>query len=119
MISKEKTELPICSFDTFEEWEKWLGKNHARSKGIWLQIQKKVLGKAFLTYAEALDSALCYGWIDGQKNSHNEKSWLQKFTPRRPRSTWSKRNTEHVERLIREGRMKASGLEEVNAAKKD
>src|SRR5690606_26916153 len=71
------------------------------------------------TYPEALDVALCYGWIDGQKNRHNENSLLQKFTPRRPRSVWSKKNTEHAERLIKAGKMKPVGLVQVEAAKKD
>ena len=72
-----------------------------------------------MTYAEALDEALCFGWIDGQKKSLDEESWLQKFTPRRPRSGWSKMNTEHVERLIKQKKMTAAGMKEVEAAKAD
>ncbi|HJT23419.1 MAG TPA: YdeI/OmpD-associated family protein [bacterium] len=114
-----KSNLPILSFKAPEAWEKWLSKNHASSKGIWLKIFKKDSGKPTVTYAEALDGALCYGWIDGQKNGHDAESWLQKFTPRRPRSPWSKINTGHAERLMKEGRMKPAGLREVEAAKKD
>jgi uncharacterized protein YdeI (YjbR/CyaY-like superfamily) len=109
----------IVAPKSVKEWETWLKANHARSKGVWLCIQKKGSAKKSPTYHEALDVALCYGWIDGQKNSHNESSWLQRFTPRRPRSSWSKRNTEHAERLIKAGKMKSAGLAEIKAAKKD
>ncbi len=101
-------ELPILSFDSDEQWEKWLALNHSNSNGVWLCFQKKSSDKVSPSYAEALDTALCYGWIDGQK-----------FTHRRPRSGWSKKNTENVGRLISAGRMQASGLAEVEAAKKD
>jgi uncharacterized protein YdeI (YjbR/CyaY-like superfamily) len=94
-------------------------KNHSSSEGILLRIYKKDCGVAAVTYAEALDQALCFGWIDGQKNSYDSKSWLQKFTPRRPKGGWSKNNTKHVERLIKSGDMTAAGLKEVNAAKED
>lgn len=110
---------PILSFAAAESWEKWLAKNHARSGGVWLRIQKKGSGLDSPTYAEALDCALCRGWIDGRKKSAGAGSWLQMFTPRRPRGAWSKRNTEHAERLIRDGRMKPAGLAEIEAAKKD
>jgi uncharacterized protein YdeI (YjbR/CyaY-like superfamily) len=88
-------------------------------KYVWLCIQKKGSAEKSPSYDEALDIALCYGWIDGQKNSHNENSWLQRFTPRRPRSGWSKKNTEHAERLMRARKMKPAGLAEIEAAKKD
>lgn len=84
-----------------------------------MQIYKKSSAKATITYAEALDEALCFGWIDGQKRPFDEESWLQKFTPRRPKSGWSKANTEHVERLIKQKRMSAAGMKEVEAAKTD
>ena len=100
-------------------WRSWLDANHATSGGIWLRIHKKDSGKKTVTYAEALDEALCYGWIDGQKNKGDEYSWLQKFTPRRPRSMWSKKNCEHATRLIEAKRMTARGQKEVDAAKKD
>lgn len=112
-------DLLVLSFKTPKEWEKWLQKNHSRSNGVWLKVFKKDSGTATITYAEALDLALCYGWIDGQKKLHDEKAWLQKFTHRRPKSVWSKTNVGHVERLIKAGRMKPAGLQEVEAAKKD
>jgi uncharacterized protein YdeI (YjbR/CyaY-like superfamily) len=116
---KKSTQNDLLSLGSAKQWEAWLKLNHARSSGVWLCIQKKGSTEKSLTYAEALDVALCYGWIDGQKKRHDENSWLQKFTPRRPRSGWSKKNTEHAERLIRAGKMKPSGLAEIEAAKKD
>lgn len=107
------------SFATGVEWRTWLAKMHAKSDGVWIRIYKKGSGKKTVTYAEALDNALCYGWIDGQKKAHDAESFLQRFTPRRPRSVWSKRNREHVARLIKEKRMTDAGLKEVLAAKQD
>ncbi len=112
-------ELPIISFESTRDWEKWLATNGNASMGVWLKLFKKDSGKTSITYAEALDSALCYGWIDGLKNKFDEKAWLQKFTPRRPRSGWSKNNTEHAQKLMKAGRMKPAGLKEVNSAKAD
>ena len=112
-------ELLTISFSSAAVWRRWLDANHATSGGIWLRIYKKDSGKKTVTYAEALDEALCYGWIDGQKNKGDENSWLQKFTPRRPRSIWSNKNREHATRLIKTKRMTASGQKEVDAAKKD
>ena len=109
----------IKSFKTPREWRDWLANNHARSDGIWLRIYKKDSGEETIIYAEALDEALCYGWIDGQKRGHDAQSFLQKFTPRRPKSVWSKRNREHIARLIREKRMTPAGLAQVEAAKRD
>ena len=109
----------IHSFSSAAEWRSWLAKHHASSSGVWIRIYKKLSGKKTVTYAEALDEALCYGWIDGQKKAHDAESFLQKFTPRRPKSIWSKRNREHVERLTKEKRMRAAGNREVDAAKKD
>ena len=118
-IKKKSGKKDVLSLKSANEWQTWLGANHAGSNGVWLQIQKKSSAEKSPTYAEALDVALCYGWIDGQKNQHDESSWLQRFTPRRPKSVWSKKNTEHAERLIRAGKMKSSGLVEIEAAKKD
>jgi uncharacterized protein YdeI (YjbR/CyaY-like superfamily) len=101
------------------EFRRWLAANHRRSAGIWLRIYKKDSQEPSVTYAEALDEALCFGWIDAQKQRGDDSSWLQRFTPRRPRSGWSKINTEHAERLMRAGQMTASGRAEVDAAKKD
>ena len=112
-------ELPTMSFASALLWHRWLDANHAKSDGIWLRIYKQGSGKKTVTYAEALDEALCYGWIDGQKNKGEEDSWLQKFTPRRPRSLWSKKNCEHATRLIKAKRMKARGQKEVDAARED
>ena len=94
--------------------------NYAISNnGIWLRIFKKDSDEATITYDEALDEALCFGWIDGQKKAYDEKSWLQKFTPRRSKSIWSKRNKTRVAQLIEEKRMQPSGLKEIETAKKD
>jgi uncharacterized protein YdeI (YjbR/CyaY-like superfamily) len=109
----------ILGFRSASEFRKWLAGNHRTSKGIWLRIYKKDSGDATVTYAEALDEALCYGWIDGQKQKYDAASWLQKYTPRRRRSAWSKINTQHAERLISAGRMTPSGQAEIAAAKKD
>ena len=115
----KSSEIPILSFSTQKEWHNWLDKNYTSEKGIWLRIYKKDSEIKTVNYAEALDEALCYGWIDGQKKKYDEKSWLQKFTPRRNRSIWSKRNIEHIERLESTGRMQASGIKEVERAKAD
>ena len=112
-------EHPILSFASAREWRAWLAKNHDQSNGIQLRIFKKTSGERSVSYDEALDEALCFGWIDGQRKTHDEKSWIQKFTPRRPKSVWSKRNREHVARLTKEKRMMPAGLEQVESAKKD
>ena len=109
----------VLAFKSLHDWKTWLSKNHATTDGIWMRIYKKASGKTSITYAEALDGALCYGWIDGQKKSYDADSWLQKFTPRRARSVWSKRNIEHIERLTKTGKMQQSGLDAVAAAKAD
>jgi len=118
-VNKE-TEIPIKSFASSKQWMEWLAMNYAISgNGIWLRIFKKDSGETTITYDEALDEALCFGWIDGQKKTYDEKSWLQKFTPRRSKSMWSKRNKERTARLIEEKRMQPSGLKEIETAKKD
>jgi len=111
--------LKIMSFASVPALRAWLAKNHVRSEGILLRIYKKGSGIATVSYAEALDQALCYGWIDGRKLSGDRQSWLQTFTPRRPKSGWSKKNTAHAERLIKLGEMTAAGMKEVDAAKSD
>ncbi|MCE9501376.1 MAG: YdeI/OmpD-associated family protein [Leptospira sp.] len=110
---------PIKSFSSTQKWHAWLAKNHASPQGIWLKIYKKDSNKKTVTYAEALDEALCFGWIDGLKKTYDDESWVQKFTPRRARSMWSKRNREHVARLIKEKRMQPEGMKEVEKAKKE
>jgi uncharacterized protein YdeI (YjbR/CyaY-like superfamily) len=114
-----KTMMETISFVSWRDFRAWLAKNHDRSDGILLRIYKKDSGVASVTYAEALDQALCFGWIDGQKKPYDNESWLQKFTPRRARSGWSKKNTEHAERLIKSGEIASAGLKEVKAAKED
>jgi uncharacterized protein YdeI (YjbR/CyaY-like superfamily) len=111
--------VPIKSFSTTQKWHAWLLKNHASQQGIELRLFKKDSGIKSITYAEAVDEALCFGWIDGIKKKYDEKSWIQKFTPRRPKSLWSKTNRENIARLIKEKRMQPAGLKEVEAAKKD
>jgi uncharacterized protein YdeI (YjbR/CyaY-like superfamily) len=106
-------------FRSGEEWEGWLARNHARSGGVWMRIYKKGSRVRSIGISEAVDVALCYGWISGQSRGHDERSWLGRFVPRRPGSIWSKINTERAERLIREGRMKPAGFREVEEAKRD
>jgi len=107
------------SFASAEDLRKWLLDHHAASEELWLRIYKADSGVPSVTYAEALDQALCFGWIDGQKKPLDDESWLQRFTPRKPKSKWSQRNTEHAERLIAAGQMTEAGMREVDAAKAD
>jgi len=111
--------LPVVLFRNAREWERWLAKHHTEPEGLWLRIAKKNSGLDSVSYAEALDSALCWGWIDGLKRSYDEATWIQKFTPRRKRSMWSKVNQGKVEALIAEGRMQPAGLAEIERAKAD
>jgi len=111
--------MKTLAFKSARSFRTWLSRSHGRAEGILLRIYKKDSGVATVTYAQALDQALCFGWIDGQKLPGDDRSWLQKFTPRRPRSGWSKRNTAHAQRLIESGEMTASGLREIDAAKAD
>jgi uncharacterized protein YdeI (YjbR/CyaY-like superfamily) len=106
-------------FKSSADFRQWLEDNHAGSTGIWLRFFKKASNEESLSYAQALDQALCYGWIDGQKKPFDAQSWLQRFTPRSPKSAWSKINTEHVARLTKAGAMTAAGLKAVAAAKAD
>jgi uncharacterized protein YdeI (YjbR/CyaY-like superfamily) len=115
----KSTDLPIKPFASKTKWADWLAKQHDKSTGVWLKLAKKDSGIPSVTYEEALDVALCYGWIDGQKKGFNDKYWLQKFTPRGPKSIWSKINTEKAERLIASGEMKPAGLKAIEAAKQD
>jgi uncharacterized protein YdeI (YjbR/CyaY-like superfamily) len=109
----------IMRFQSSSDFRTWLATNHGEQGGVWLRVYRKGSGVATVTYAEALDQALCFGWIDGQKKPYDQRSWLQRFTPRRPRSGWSKRNTRQAERLIKSGEMAPAGLREVKAAKAD
>jgi uncharacterized protein YdeI (YjbR/CyaY-like superfamily) len=112
-------EQPIIAFASAAEFRQWLTEHHADHPGIWLKIAKKASGIPSVTYAEALDEALCLGWIDGQIKSFDDKFFLQKFTQRGKRSVWSKVNIGHIARLEEEGRMKPAGLAAVAAAKAD
>ncbi|MFV0133104.1 YdeI/OmpD-associated family protein [Streptomyces sp. HMX87] len=116
--SREATD-PVLSFATQEAWEKWLEDNHAQVPGVWLKIPKKDSGPDGVDYAQALESALCHGWIDGQKKKLDDRHWLQRFTPRRPGSRWSKVNRQKATELIEQGRMRPAGLREVEKAKAD
>ena len=112
------TELPIEHFVDAAAWERWL-EQHPGSTGVWLKIAKKDSGVASVSYAEALDVALCHGWIDGQKKGFDAQCFLQRFTPRRARSTWSKINVARIEALVAAGRMRPAGMREVEAARAD
>jgi uncharacterized protein YdeI (YjbR/CyaY-like superfamily) len=116
---KRPAELPIVAFGSKQKWAEWLARRHETSAGVWLQLAKKDSGIASVTYTDALDAALCYGWIDGQKKGFDETHWLQKFTPRGPKSIWSKINTERAEGLIARGEMKPAGLKTIELAKQD
>lgn len=111
--------MPVVLFRDPAEWTAWLEENHAASPGLWLLLAKKASDLASVTYAEGLEVALCYGWIDGQKKSYDASSWLQKFTPRGARSIWSKINREKALALIESGRMRAAGLRAVELARQD
>jgi uncharacterized protein YdeI (YjbR/CyaY-like superfamily) len=110
---------PVISFESGDAWEAWLAEHHAASPGLWLKLAKKGSGIATVSYSEALDVALCYGWIDGQKDKFDGDYWLQRFTPRRPRSPWSKINCDRVAALVARGAMQPAGLREVERAKAD
>ena len=108
---------PILAFASQRRWESWLKTNHSKSPGIWLRFAKKGSGLKSVTYAEAVEVALCYGWIDGQALKDTETTYLQKFTPRAKRSMWSKINREKTRTLIESGRMQPAGLAEIERAK--
>jgi uncharacterized protein YdeI (YjbR/CyaY-like superfamily) len=114
-----RDQLPIVQFADSAAWNKWLEEHHAESPGVWLKIAKKASGISTVNHPEALEEALCYGWIDGQRAPHDESFFLQRFTPRRPRSKWSQVNRDKVTKLIAEGRMKPAGLAQIEAAKQD
>jgi uncharacterized protein YdeI (YjbR/CyaY-like superfamily) len=109
----------IRGFKTRKDFAAWLEKNHKTSPALWVRIARKASGTKSITYAEGVEVALCYGWIDAQKLPEDETAWLQRFMPRRPRSIWSKVNREKVLALIAGGEMKPAGLEEIERARKD
>jgi uncharacterized protein YdeI (YjbR/CyaY-like superfamily) len=110
---------PVTLFKTRDDWALWLEKNHRTSSGLWLRFAKKGSKLRSISYAEAVEVALCYGWIDGQKRPESEEAWLQKFVARSSRSVWSKINREKARALIERGEMKPAGLEAVESAKKN
>ena len=114
-----KRDLPIMPFSSPDAWERWLQEHHENSRGLWVKLAKKGSGIETVSYAAALDIALCYGWIDGQKGALDGQFWLQKFTPRGPRSTWSRINRDRVAALTEQGRMKPAGLARVAEAQTD
>jgi len=114
-----KTELQIISFESQSHFESWMEKNNSLTEGIWVRFYKKNSLVFSINYQEALDVALCYGWIDGQVKKFDNLSYIQKFTPRRTKSMWSKRNKDHISRLEKENRMKPSGIREVEKAIND
>ena len=110
---------PTLSFTNQEAWEAWLETHAEAAAGVWLRIAKRSAEQSTVSYAEAVESALCYGWIDGQKQAENEHYWLQRFTPRTAKSIWSKINTAKAEALIAAGRMRPAGLRAIDLAKQD
>jgi uncharacterized protein YdeI (YjbR/CyaY-like superfamily) len=111
--------LPVTAFPSQDAWEAWLAENHKDSAGVWVKIAKKGSGAGTVSYPEALEVALCFGWIDGQKGALDETYWVQRFTPRKPKSRWSKINREKAAELIAAGRMRPAGMREVDKAKAD
>lgn len=111
--------LPKIPFSSASEWEDWLEDNHTGSGGVWIKMAKKDAGIESVRHPEAVESALCFGWIDGRREALDERYFLQRFTPRRARSNWSRINRDTVERLTADGRMRPAGLAEVERAKAD
>lgn len=112
-------DYPILKFNNSKEWRDWLEKNHSSEKGVWINIYKKASGIETVTIEEALDQALCFGWIDELRKGYDDTSYIQKFTPRRKGSLWSKRNIEHIQRLTKSKQMMPAGIKQVELAKKD
>jgi uncharacterized protein YdeI (YjbR/CyaY-like superfamily) len=116
---EEHSGLPVIPFADADAWERWLTEHHESAAGLWLKFAKKDTRIASVTYAQAVEVALCFGWIDSQKAGFDQRWWLQRFTPRRPRSRWSQANRETVQALQREGRMRPAGALQVELAKTD
>ncbi len=112
-------DLPTVGFASRDAWAEWLEDAHADAAGVWLKIPKAGSGETGVSYAEALEVALCFGWIDGQKRKLDDRFWLQRFTPRRPKSIWSRINRDKVLALIERGEMRPAGLREVERAQAD
>jgi uncharacterized protein YdeI (YjbR/CyaY-like superfamily) len=118
-MGKASRDLPVIAFKSQQAWNAWLTSQPAQSKGLWLKLAKKSSGVASVSRQEAVDTALCYGWIDGQLDSFDDKHWLIRFTPRRSKSIWSEKNRARALELIELGRMRPAGLNEIERAKKD
>lgn len=116
-MANPKPEVPILSFSSAEDWETWLSAEYATSNGMWLKLAKKGTGIASVSKTEAIDTALCYGWIDGQLDKFDECYWLNRFTPRKPGSKWSQINRGRATALIAQGRMRPAGMFEIERAK--
>jgi uncharacterized protein YdeI (YjbR/CyaY-like superfamily) len=119
LSSATGTDALVRAFKDARAWDSWLEKNQTATDGLWMRIAKKASGINSITYSEAVEIALCYGWIDGQKKPEDETTWLQRFVPRRARSIWSKINREKALGLIASGKMKPAGLKEVERARND
>ena len=113
------TDLPVLAFPDQSAFEEWLEAEHATAPGVYVKLAKKGAGVPSVTYAELVESCLCFGWIDGRSNRLDEKFYLQRLTPRRARSVWSQKNVDAVEALIEAGRMRPAGLAAVDAARAD
>ena len=111
--------IEVLAFTDATQWESWLAKHHEQSAGLWLLIAKKGSDRKLITISDALDVALCYGWIDSQRKGYDANSYLQRYSPRRPKSPWSKLNVERAEALIGTRRMRAAGLATITAAQAD
>ena len=117
--SKSAASFPILPFEQQKGWDAWLNENYVTSSGVWLQLAKKGTDIQSISYDEAIEVALCFGWIDGQKQAHSEQYWLQKFTPRSGNSVWSKINKEKALGLIKAEKVKPAGIKEIEGAKSD
>jgi uncharacterized protein YdeI (YjbR/CyaY-like superfamily) len=116
---KAKRDLPVLAFKSQQAWHAWLASQAVQSQGLWLKLARKSSGMASVSKAEAIDTALCHGWIDGQLDGLDDKYWLVRFTPRQVSSKWSEKNRDRALQLIESGRMQAAGLKEIERAQKD
>ena len=118
-VTEQRGGLPVLAFRNGESFEEWLEQQPADAAGVWLKFPKKSAGEPGLTKSEAIDAALCHGWIDGQLDKYDDRYWLVRFTPRKPRSKWSQVNARRATELLAEGRMRKTGLAQIQAAKAD
>jgi uncharacterized protein YdeI (YjbR/CyaY-like superfamily) len=118
-MAEQVPDLPVEEFASATAWRTWLAEHHASSPGVWLKVAKKGTGVVTVDVADAVELALCYGWIDGLRHGHDATYFRQRFTPRKPRSKWSQINRDRVEALIAAGRMRPAGQAQVDAAKAD